>query len=122
VQRLFRDAGLPRRLPPQPAVCGPNPAGETLATAGNPPRISSPLSTVAYALRLSKPAETIELAAAIDADCERMYWFADNRYLGSRARDAALPWRPSHSGRFEVSVVDDQGRSADRILEVEFLP
>jgi len=122
VQRLFRDAGLPRRLPPQPAVCGQNPAGGPLANTGNPPRINSPLSNVAYALRLSKPGETIDLAAAIDADCERMYWFADNRYLGASARDAALPWRPSHSGRFEVSVVDDQGRSADRVLEVEFLP
>jgi len=122
VQRLFRDAGLPRRLPPLPAVCGPTAVGNFPDAAGNPPRISSPLANAAYALRLSKPTETIDLAAAIDADSERMHWFADNRYLGASARDAVLPWRPTHSGRYALSVVDDQGRSADRLLEVEFLP
>lgn len=122
VQRLFRDAGLPRRLPPPPAVCGPTAVGNLPDAAGNPPRINSPLANVAYALRLSKPTETIDLAAAIDAGCQRMHWFADNRYLGASDRDAALPWRPTRSGRYALSVVDDQGRSADRVLEVEFVP
>jgi penicillin-binding protein 1C len=119
LQRLFRDTGLPRRLPPQPGAGCVQPLGAPL---GNPPRLTSPLTDVVYTLHLSKPEETIDLAAAIDADSQRMYWFVDNRYLGSCPRDAVLPWRPANSGRLQVNVVDDQGRSAARILDVAFLP
>jgi penicillin-binding protein 1C len=93
-----------------------------MVAAGDPPRLRSPLAGVAYTLRLSRPKENISLEAAIDADSETMYWFADNRYLGSCRRDGALAWRPATAGRFELSVVDDQGRSAARTLEVELAP
>lgn len=120
LQRLFRDAGLARRQPPEPAAgCDQPPA---MGNQGDPPRLNSPLTGVTYTLRLSKPEETIELSAAIDGDAQRMYWFADTRYLGSSRRDGFLPWRPAASGRYEVSVVDDQGRGASRTLEVAFVP
>lgn len=89
---------------------------------GDPPRLHSPLSNVVYTLRLSKPEETIELAAAVDSGSERMYWFADDRYLGSNSREASLGWRPSQSGTFALSVVDDQGRSAGRTVVIEIIP
>ena len=44
VQRLFRDAGLPRRLPPPPAVCGP-----TAVEIGSCPSPKIRLSTSHYA-------------------------------------------------------------------------
>ena len=120
VQRLFREAGLPRRLPPGPAPG----CGDTMAASPTEdrPRLHSPLAGVVYTLRLSRPEETIGLAAALAAGSERLYWFIDNRYLGSSAGDEPLPWRPARSGRYALSVVDDQGRGIGRTLEVEFVP
>jgi penicillin-binding protein 1C len=120
-QRLFREAGLPRRLPPDSAGRDCSAAAEG-AVVGEPPRLLSPLANTVYTLRLSRPEETIALAAAIESDSERVYWFADNRYLGNSSGDAVLPWRPGASGRYELTAVDSQGRTAGRILEVEFLP
>ncbi len=120
MQQLFRDAGLPRQSPPDP-MPGCEAASFPLVD-GDPPRLASPLAQVVYTLRLSRPEENIGLQASIGADAEVMYWFAGNRYLGRIRRDAVLPWRPDHSGRFELTVVDDQGRSTGRGLEVEFVP
>jgi len=120
VQRLFREAGLPRRLPPQSAP-GCTETSKP-APVDDPPRLHSPLAGVVYTLRLSRPEENIGLAAAIAAGSERMYWFIGNRYLGNSTREETLPWRPAHSGRYELSVVDDQGRETGRSLEVEFVP
>ncbi len=120
VQRLFREAGLPRRLPPQPA---PDCTQATAASlVDDPPRLQSPLAGVVYTLRLSRPEETIGLQASVGADTETMYWFAGTRYLGNSRKDAILPWRPGSSGHYELTVVDDQGRSASRSLDVEFMP
>lgn len=119
LERLFQLAGLPRKTPPPlPQQCSQQGQG----MVGDPPRLHSPLNNVVYTLLLSKPDETIELAAAIDSSSERMYWFADDRYLGSNSRDASLAWRPSQAGTFALSVVDDQGRSAGRTVAVAFIP
>jgi len=119
--RLFREAGLPRRLPPGPAERGCLPAMEG-AVVGDPPRLLSPLANTVYTLRLSRPEETIGLAAAIGSDSDRVYWFADNRYLGNSPGEAVLPWRPDTSGRYALTAIDSQGRTTGRVLEVEFLP
>ncbi len=120
MQRLFREAGLPRRLPPEPSAdCGP--AGDALI-AGDPPRLTSPLANVSYTLRLSRPEETIDLQATVGADADVLYWFAGSRYLGRNRGDGALPWRPESSGQYELTVVDNLGRNASRTLKVEFVP
>jgi penicillin-binding protein 1C len=120
IERLFRAAGLPRRTPPaQPAAC-PQAIGP--AVAADAPRLLSPLTNVVYTLRLSRSAETIDLQASIGGDAEVCYWFADNRYLGRNPRGGQLSWRPDHSGRYDLTVVDDQGRSTSRTLAVEFVP
>jgi penicillin-binding protein 1C len=119
LERLFRAAGLPRRQPPSlPEHCSQEGTGRS----GDPPRLRSPLTSVIYTLRLSKPEESIELAAAIDGGSDRMYWFADDAYLGGTNRGTSLSWRPTRSGTFEISVVDDHGRATMRTVVVEFLP
>ena len=116
IAALFRAAGLPRRTPPT-AEC------DRLASQiGNPPRIRSPLTQVSYTLRLSQAQESIALTAHGDADAKRLYWFADSRLLGDTANGAPLEWRPPRSGLYQLTVSDDQGRSATRSLQVEFLP
>ena len=120
LDRLFRAAGLPRRTPPQlPERCSAK-LGHTIN--GDPPRLNSPLAHVVYTLRLSKPEESIELAAAVDGNSERMYWFANDRYLGNNGKGSNFAWRPEHTGTYALSVVDDQGRSTGRTVRVQFLP
>jgi penicillin-binding protein 1C len=116
VAALFKAAGLPRRTPPAAECDGP------INVTGNPPRIRSPLTQVSYSLRLSQPEESIALTAHGDADAKRLYWFADSRLLGDTANGVALEWRPPRSGLYQLTVSDDQGRSATRSLRVEFLP
>nr|WP_321467656.1 penicillin-binding protein 1C [uncultured Desulfobulbus sp.] len=119
LERLFQAAGLPRKMPPPlPEQC----SGQGSLLTGDPPQLNSPLSNVIYSLRLSKPEENIELAAAIDGDSAHMYWFVNDRYLGSNKRKSSRSWRPDHAGTFEISVIDDQGRSSGRTVAVEFLP
>jgi len=120
MQQLFRDAGLPRRLPPEPSpACG---VGAVATVGSDPPRLSSPLAHVVYTLRLSRPEETIGLQASAGADAEVLYWFAGSRYLGRSRGDEVLPWRPESSGQFDLTVVDPLGRNANRTLAVEFVP
>lgn len=118
IAALFQAAGLPRRTPP---AAGADCSLQT-RSSGNPPRIRSPLTRVSYSLRLSRPQESIALRAHGEADAKRLYWFADSRLLGHTANGAALEWRPEASGVYRLTVSDDQGRSATRTLQVDFLP
>jgi len=120
LQQLFREAGLPRRLPPEPGAECDREASP--AVTNDPPRLASPLAEVVYTLRLSRPEETIALQASAAADVARLYWFAGASYLGSRPSDAPLDWRPDRAGQHDLTVVDDQGRSASRSLAVAFVP
>jgi penicillin-binding protein 1C len=120
LQRLFIAAGLPRRMPPDPARdCRTMPMG---AGDGEAPRIRSPLTQVTYSLRLSQPQESIALSASAASDARMLYWFADRSLLGEAAPQSYLSWRPRKSGTYRLRVSDDQGRSAERMVRVEFLP
>jgi penicillin-binding protein 1C len=110
--RLFKEAGVPRRKPPHIDCSG-------MASLGDAPKISSPLASLAYTLRLSRPDETIALQAA--ASSEQLYWFDNQIYLGS-AKSSSIAWRPQAGGWHQLSVVDDQGRSDSRQVKVELLP
>lgn len=117
LQALFNAAGLPRRSPPADhCEQSASPAADAA------PRIRSPLSRVTYSLRLSQPDETIALNASAGGDARRLYWFADQRLLGEVPAGRVLDWRPERAGRYQLSVSDDLGRSAQRILDVEILP
>lgn len=120
IQTLFREAGLPRRLPPEPDSRCPQAA--IIDDHGEAPRIQSPLTYVTYTLHASKPDEIIDLHASVGAESESIYWFADNRFLGHTTRDLSLPWRPVSSGRIEITAVDEHGRSSSRQIEVTFIP
>ena len=73
--RIFRDAGMPPRVPPMlPSGC--NNAQQTHA---DNPQITSPLKGVIYTIRLNKP-ETISLRANRDGQ-GAIYWFDDNFYI-----------------------------------------
>lgn len=117
--QLFRRAGIPRRSPPAfESGCR---ASDSVA--GLPPQITSPRAEVAYTLRLDderQPAsrEGIPLIAVADGDARRLHWFIGPEYVGESSPQRPLMWKP-RPGRHVVRVLDDQGRSDSRTLDVE---
>ncbi|HQQ62660.1 MAG TPA: penicillin-binding protein 1C [Pseudomonadales bacterium] len=129
----FRDAGIPRRQPPDNPVCKLQPdnhdpqsnnpvASYAVTTSSDQPVIVYPLNGVTYSLRLSSTQETIPLQARTAGGVKTVYWFADNAFIGKANWDETLGWRPEHSGRYRILAVDDKGGSANKPLSVEFIP
>jgi penicillin-binding protein 1C len=113
LMQLFAQAGMPRRRPPEPSEC------TNAVASGTPPRITSPLTTVTYALRSQRMGnETIPLAANADSETRRVHWFVDDSYVGSGPPGVAVAWTPLRAGRYLVRAVDDHGRADTRALEI----
>lgn len=111
--RLFRQAGISRRVPPPFAPgCGLT----ERASRGAPPSISSPLAGVTYYARPGER-EPIPFSASADADARELWWFVDGALVGRAAAGKPFFWTP-RPGRALVRVVDDQGRADARELEV----
>lgn len=114
LQRVFAQAGMPRRAPPRNDACID--AGRP---DGDPPHITSPLRGSLYALRLKDRSQVpIALAATADADVHMLYWFVDDAYVGRAAPSVPVVWQPRGAGNHRVRVVDDHARSDERVLGV----
>jgi penicillin-binding protein 1C len=114
LQRVFAQAGMPRRAPPRNDACVD--AGRA---DGDPPRITSPLRGSLYALRLKERGQApIAFAATADADVHMLYWFVDDAYVGRAAPAVPVAWQPRGAGHYRIRVVDDHARSDERVLEV----
>jgi penicillin-binding protein 1C len=114
LQRLFAQAGMPRRKPPPPGDCA---MGDSVA--GITPTITSPLSGAAYELRAARVGEeTVAFNANVDADVRAVYWFVDDAFVGAGKPGVALGWVPLHSGSYNVRAVDDHGRADSRELRI----
>lgn len=118
LMRLFRQAGLPRRVPPPP---GPGCDLTAASAQGSPPRITSPLRGVVYTLRPELDQhDSIGLAATTDADAAEVFWFINDTLLGRSRSGVALTWKP-RPGTYIVRAVDDQGRSDSREVAIQAL-
>jgi len=121
MQKLFRDAGLPRRTPPAFM-----PQCHETENVGSPPKITSPLRGVTYTLREFQHAndasanteESVNLRATTDADTREVFWFADQTFIGRAKAGAGFAWRPSAAGNYTLRAVDDHGRADSRELRV----
>jgi len=114
--KLFREAGMPRRVPPQLPNCVTEGTGE-------PPRIASPLRSVAYTLHRRSPEEVIHLEASVAADVHSLFWFDGRALIGNvPVSSGAMPWHPATDGVHLIRVVDDQGRAAERDVQVQIVP
>ncbi|MDR1614295.1 MAG: penicillin-binding protein 1C [Campylobacteraceae bacterium] len=105
---IFKHAGLPKREPPSMEHCKQN----FDLNIGINPSITSPLKNTIYTIRKENEAkERIMLSAVTDANVKMLYWFANDEYIGSSEQSKSIFWLPKKSGRFEIRVVDDHGRS-----------
>jgi penicillin-binding protein 1C len=107
--RLFERAGVARRSPP-PFFAGT----AVIARSGNSPRIVSPLpnSEILFA-----SATAIPLRAKTDAEVRDIYWFAGKTFLG-KCTAAEVLSRKSAPGDYELTALDDHGRSSSCSLRV----
>ncbi len=111
--RVFRQAGIPRRAPPDLPDCGMG------ADAGQAPQIVSPLRGETYTRRLrSAGAERIAFNATVDAGVRNVYWFVDDGFVGAGAAGEPLLWQPTAPGTYTVRAVDDRGRADARVLRI----
>jgi penicillin-binding protein 1C len=114
MRKLFREAGMPRRMPPPLPAC----AAED-STDG--PRIASPLLGVTYTLRHSRPDAVIALETSAAADVRNVFWFDGGALIGkSPVGGGALAWRPAQDGAHLIRVIDDHGRAAERDVQVQY--
>lgn len=115
---LFRQAGVPRRMPPAFE------SGATAAAAGDaltPPRIVSPRSALVYTLRAGDPRRrTLSLSAEAAAGVRKLYWFAGVKFLGVAEPTQPLSWEPP-PGRWTLQVMDDRGQAGSCVVRVELV-
>ena len=120
MQRLFKQAGLPRRTLDDSAcrhgASSGDPAPE--ATGADAPTITSPLRAVRYLLNPRKP-QPLLLRADAAAGVKTLYWFANDSLLGRTAPGESLPWLPPQPGDYSLRVVDEVGRVDVRGVRVE---
>ena len=118
LQRVFVQAGIPRRVPPRSDACS------TIGSSidGEPPAMTSPLRGSIYALRMKRAGEDrIAFSANADASVQAMYWFVNDAYVGRTVPGEAFFWQPPAAGNYTVRVVDDHGRSDQRPLGVSLV-
>ena len=112
--KVFRQAGIPRRVPPALPDC------DSGAEEGQAPQITSPLRGETYARRISRGGEErIALHATVDAGVQSVYWFVGNDFIGVAKAGEPLLWQPELAGNFTLRAVDDHGRADARSLKIE---
>jgi len=109
--KLFRSAGLERKMPPPF-----DPACRKFAGAGVPPLISSPNRGIAYSIANEGGTE-IPFVAVTDADSRVVYWFIDDQLVGTSVSGESFMWK-ARPGSFLVRAIDQQGRAVAEQLKV----
>ena len=113
---LFERAGVPRRSPP-PFL--PGTATDLLGRNGQSPRIMAPSSGEKREIAFlgDRSENTIPLRAKTDGDVREIYWFADRTFLGKSRASDVVSWTPAR-GRYELTALDDHGRSGSCTVTV----
>jgi penicillin-binding protein 1C len=118
MQKLFREAGMPRRSPPalMPQCRDQLASGAFMGTV---PKIMSPIRGVTYTLRETRQdSQSVNLHAVTDADAQEVFWFANQAFIGRAKPGATLAWHPPAAGNYTLRAVDDLGRADSRELRV----
>jgi penicillin-binding protein 1C len=110
---LFKQAGLPRIVPPDYP-----PEDSKISDRGFPPEITSPLKNVEYVFDQTTPSRNvIILSANADASSKELFWFNGDAFIGKSKPGEKMEWRPK-PGAYDIIVLDDKGRSSSRNLNI----
>jgi len=122
VQKVFRQAGLYKKLPPPYLPeCVEESLNALSNVSGKAPTITSPMSTIAYALQSHKlKDERIPLSATVDSNSSELFWFVGKEFIGRSSPNDALMWSPK-IGQFNVTVLDDLGRSSQVAIQTNLV-
>jgi len=108
---------MPRREPPHlPDCANDNPARNTQQ---GEPQIVSPLRAVTYTTRISKP---VAISLRAEGHRGKLYWFANEAFLGEVNAGEGLAWQPPRAGKFVLRAVDETGQGDSRDVNVELVP
>lgn len=113
--RLFLEAGMPRRRPPQLPSCY-----DTLTGGEDILQIVSPSMAGTYTFRVGKPV-SIGLRANSSTG-KPIFWFANKSFIGRTNASETFSWLPAYAGTYFIRAVDSLGHAASREITVEFLP
>ncbi|HEY0720427.1 MAG TPA: penicillin-binding protein 1C [Gammaproteobacteria bacterium] len=116
---IFRRAGVPRRSPP-PYL--PSCGIEQRDRDHKAPQITSPRTHLTYQYRPGvRNRSQLPLTAISDSDARTLYWFLNERFVGSSQPQESLllTLKP---GDYVVRVLDDTGNGDSRELHVELAP
>lgn len=115
LQELFRQAGLPRLVPPD---FPPEDLKMDFKRLGYPPEIISPLSGTDYVFRLKDRSKNkIILCASADADASELIWFNGSNFLGRTRPGETMEWN-AEPGKYEIVVTDQKGRSDNVFVSI----
>ena len=121
MQKIFRDAGMPRREAPRLPDCVRSAADGSQNTGE--PHIVSPLRAVTYTSRLSQMLPISLLAEGNGGDNRgKLFWFSNDAFVGEANAGESLAWNPPRAGRYILRVVDEAGRVDSREVAVEVVP
>jgi len=112
--KVFRQAGVPRRVPPTIPDC------TAAADDGQAPQITSPVRGATYTRRASREGEErVAFNATVDASARELYWFVDEDFVGTAKPGESLFWQPIAAGEYTLRAVDDRGRADSRRLRID---
>jgi len=118
ILRLYAQAGMPRRRVPEDHC-----ASRVVSASVVPPQIVSPMTGATYQIRrATDSANALQLNATAGSEIHALYWFADGAFLGESRPSSPFAWTPARTGEFALSVVDDLGASATRMVRVAAVP
>ena len=118
-QKLFAQAGIMKRNPMVNVECPYEQQNQSLQQiTQNPLRINSPLENRTYHIHPNNPENHIPLIATTSGEIQHLYWFINNAYLGESLSSKTFLWKPTKSGTYQITAVDDQGHSTTMSVDV----
>ncbi|MBK7963210.1 MAG: penicillin-binding protein 1C [Bdellovibrionales bacterium] len=119
IVEFFSKVGLQRKLPPAFEE-GCSAVEIQNENRGKSPLIVSPKTETDYVISYQRSGfqDRFPLKAIADASVRQLTWFINQRIVGQSAPEETLMTHLG-PGNFEVMVVDDQGRSAQREMRVK---
>ena len=118
VVQLYVKFGLPyKKAPPFEEGCEIE-TGQVAA-----PEIISPKLGLVYSVKFSGQTgyERIPLKPKVDQEVKKVFWFANQKPLGDSSPDETL-MAELNPGNYEITLVDDRGQVATRMIQVKLSP